>query len=112
MYQDETLLCADCGQNFLFNGGEQTFFAEKGFKNKPTRCKDCRQARKVNRTPSPDIRLAPSSLHSSGSRVDREMFPASCTVCSNMTQVPFKPIPGKPLYCRNCFPTHRLAASQ
>ncbi len=29
MYQDETLKCEDCGQNFVFTVGEQEFYAEK-----------------------------------------------------------------------------------
>ena len=39
MYQDKTLTCKDCGQEFVFTAGEQEFYAEKGFQNEPTRCK-------------------------------------------------------------------------
>ena len=46
MYQDETLICKDCGAEFVFTAGEQEFYAEKGFQNKPSRCKECRTARK------------------------------------------------------------------
>lgn len=38
MYEDETLVCRDCGQEFVFSASEQAFFAEKGFMNKPSRC--------------------------------------------------------------------------
>ncbi len=41
-FKDETLVCKDCGQEFVFTAGEQEFYAEKGFQNKPQRCKDCR----------------------------------------------------------------------
>ena len=34
-YVDETLVCKDCGQEFVFTAGEQQFYAEKGFLNKP-----------------------------------------------------------------------------
>ena len=37
MYQDKTLVCRDCGQEFVFTAGEQEFFAEKGFLNDPVR---------------------------------------------------------------------------
>ena len=47
--QDETLVCKDCGKEFIFTVGEQEFYKEKGFENKPLRCADCRRARKTNR---------------------------------------------------------------
>ena len=46
MYQDKTLICKDCGKEFVFTAGEQEFYAEKGFENEPQRCRECRQARK------------------------------------------------------------------
>lgn len=46
MYNDKTLVCKDCGQEFTFTAGEQEFYAEKGFTNEPQRCKACRDARK------------------------------------------------------------------
>ena len=39
MYEDKTLVCKDCGAEFVFTAGEQEFYAEKGFQNEPTRCK-------------------------------------------------------------------------
>lgn len=47
--QDETLTCKDCKQPFVFTTGEQDFYAEKGFTNKPTRCKPCRETHKANK---------------------------------------------------------------
>ena len=44
---DKTLVCRDCGKEFLFTEGEQAFYKEKGFDNEPTRCVDCRRARKA-----------------------------------------------------------------
>ena len=38
MYEDKTLVCKDCGKEFIFTAGEQAFYAEKGFQNEPTRC--------------------------------------------------------------------------
>ena len=35
---DKTLVCRDCGQEFVFTTGEQEFYKEKGFTNEPTRC--------------------------------------------------------------------------
>lgn len=44
---DRTLVCKDCGKEFIFTEGEQQFYAEKGFTNDPVRCKDCRSAKKA-----------------------------------------------------------------
>ena len=44
--EDKTLVCKDCGKEFIFTVGEQQFYAEKGFSNEPTRCKACRNAKK------------------------------------------------------------------
>jgi len=33
----------------------------------------------------------------------RTMTEAKCTECGQVTTVPFKPTPGKPVYCKACF---------
>lgn len=43
---DRTLVCKDCGKEFVFTEGEQEFYKEKGFENDPVRCPECRKARK------------------------------------------------------------------
>jgi ssDNA-binding Zn-finger/Zn-ribbon topoisomerase 1 len=43
---DKTIVCKDCGKDFIFTEGEQAFYKEKGFDNEPQRCPDCRRARK------------------------------------------------------------------
>ena len=43
---DKTITCRDCSQEFVFTTGEQEFYKEKGFDNEPTRCQDCRRAKK------------------------------------------------------------------
>ena len=60
MYEDKTLVCKECGKEFVFTAGEQEFYAERGFQNEPQRCKACRDARK-NATRGP-----------------REFFTATC----------------------------------
>lgn len=46
---DKTIVCKDCGKDFLFTEGEQEFYKEKGLTNEPSRCKDCRQEKKQQR---------------------------------------------------------------
>ena len=46
---DKTIVCKDCGKEYVFTEGEQAFYAEKGFTNEPVRCPECRKARKAQR---------------------------------------------------------------
>ena len=48
-FQDETIVCKDCGKEFVFTAGEQAFYKEKGFENEPKRCKACRDKKKAAR---------------------------------------------------------------
>lgn len=89
MYEDKTLVCKDCGNKFIFTAGEQEFYAEKGFENEPTRCKDCRMARKA------------------AIRQSREMYDIVCADCGAPAQVPFKPKNDRPVYCSACLENHR-----
>ncbi|QHI72696.1 zinc-ribbon domain-containing protein [Aminipila terrae] len=43
---DKTLICKECGKEFIFTEGEQAFYKAKGFENEPQRCPECRKARK------------------------------------------------------------------
>ena len=85
MYEDEKLVCEDCGQEFVFSAGEQEFYAEKGLVNKPKRCLECRKAGREQH------------------RKSRKMYDAVCSQCGAQTQVPFKPVPGREVYCKDCF---------
>ena len=40
-FTDKTLVCKECGEEFLFSASEQEFYAEKGFQNEPARCPQC-----------------------------------------------------------------------
>ena len=37
----------------------------------------------------------------------REVSKVTCSDCGKVTEVPFKPTAGRPVYCRDCFPKHR-----
>lgn len=73
MYEDKTLVCKECGAEFVFTAGEQEFYASKGFVNEPQRCKACRDARKM--PPSP---------------------PAKCTRLSALTAAKKRKFPSSP----------------
>ena len=92
-FEDKTLTCADCGQEFVFTADEQEQFHSRGFENNPKRCTECRAARKRN--------SANSGAPSFGQR--REMFPAVCAQCGKDTEVPFQPRGDRPVYCGDCY---------
>jgi len=93
-YTDKILKCADCGGEFVFTAGEQMFFADKGFKNEPKRCKAC----KANRA------QGGSGVSGGLQRVETKTV---CSQCGKETTVPFKPTQGRPVYCRECFQQRR-----
>lgn len=97
MYTEETLSCVDCGRTFPFTASEQEFFASKGFTNKPSRCGDCRAARKASGGGRSGARGGGSGYG------QREMFKATCSQCGGVAEVPFQPRGDKPIYCRDCF---------
>src|SRR6266571_2036434 len=77
-YQDRTLTCRDCGQDFTFSVGEQAFYASRGLTNLPGRCPDCRAAR----------RSGGGSGQSYSPRPRAEQFAATCASCGKPTTVP------------------------
>ena len=94
-FQDKTIVCKECGNEFVFTAGEQEFSAENGFENEPSRCKPCRDARKRRMN--------------GGRRQNRQMYDAVCADCGAATQVPFKPRNDRPVYCSDCYQSHRAA---
>ena len=85
MFEDKTLICKECGEEFVFTAGEQEFYAEKGFQNEPQRCKKCRDARK------------------NAARGTRELFTTTCASCGGEARVPFRPTEGRDVLCSECF---------
>mgnify|MGYP000999619885 CR=1 FL=1 len=53
-YEDKKLICARCGEEFVFTAGEQEFYASKQLTAEPKRCKTCRNAQKSQRRPKDD----------------------------------------------------------
>ncbi|HEY6128419.1 MAG TPA: zinc-ribbon domain containing protein [Candidatus Acidoferrum sp.] len=93
-YHDKVLKCSECGAEFVFTGGEQMFFADKGFKNEPKRCKACKAKR------------AEATGGGNGSPIRAETR-TSCSQCGKETTVPFRPTQGRPVFCRECFQQRR-----
>jgi CxxC-x17-CxxC domain-containing protein len=106
VYTDQLLSCVDCGAQFTFTAGEQEFYAQKGFQNKPNRCPDCRQARKASRASGGGERRSGGGGGGYGGG-QRQMFSTTCSSCGGPAEVPFQPRGDKPVYCRDCFQKQR-----
>lgn len=95
-FQDKTLTCIDCGAEFVFTAGEQSFFYDKHFRNEPKRCRPCKSKRMA-------LVAAPSSSRGGGKVETR----ATCSQCGKDTTIPFRPTQGRPVFCRDCFQHQR-----
>ncbi len=88
MFVDKTLVCRDCGREFIFTAGEQEFYQARGLLHEPARCPDCRAARRQSRY---------------NYRGPREMYRAVCAACGAECEVPFQPRGDRPVYCSECY---------
>jgi CxxC-x17-CxxC domain-containing protein len=83
--KDKTLVCRDCGREFIFTVGEQEFYSSRGL-NEPARCPKCRAAQRRERR-----------------KGSRHVHSAICATCGRQTTVPFEPKEGRPVYCTDCY---------
>jgi len=104
---DKTLTCRDCGNTFAFTEGEQDFYGQKGY-SEPSRCPDCRAAKKASRDSGG---YGGGGSYGGGyggggggyGRSERTMTQVVCSNCGKDTEVPFVPRGDKPVYCSDCF---------
>jgi CxxC-x17-CxxC domain-containing protein len=105
------LTCRDCGKQFTFTAGEQEFYQTRGF-SEPTRCAECRAARKAAQgagySSSRDSSRSSSYTGSRSAASDprggaKQMYQVKCANCGIDTEVPFEPRSGRPVYCRECY---------
>lgn len=89
-FQDKALVCKQCGQQFTFSAKEQEFYSQKGLTFEPKRCKDCRSLKKA-------------SQGQENRNYSKQLFDAICAKCGTKTQVPFQPVQGRPVYCKQCY---------
>jgi CxxC-x17-CxxC domain-containing protein len=112
---DKTLTCRDCGTTFTFTEGEQDFYAQKGY-SEPTRCSDCRAAKKASRAGGYGDSNSYGGSYGGGygngydnggryARAERTMTQVTCANCGKETEVPFVPRGDRPVYCSDCFNT-------
>ena len=93
--------CGDCGKQC------QVPFEPK--QDKPVYCTECFQKHKPqNRGGSSGGRFGGRGGDRGGfNRRPREMHKATCGDCGKECEVPFEPKGDKPVYCTECFQSHR-----
>ena len=107
-FEDRSIQCEDCGTEFVHSASDQARYAERGFTNDPKRCRDCREKRKSRQQGGGGRgggggRSFGGGGGGGGGRPRREEFEAVCDSCGITTTVPFKPVEGRPVYCRDCY---------
>ena len=89
-HADRILTCLNCHKPFVFSADEQEFFALKGYRNDPKRCKECQRIR-----------------HQQPQRNPIKETSVACANCGRQTTVPFVPRRNKPVLCIVCFEEQR-----
>ncbi len=129
-FVDKTIVCRDCGREFVHTAAEQEFFRQKGFMNDPKRCMECRRRRKAQRSQGPgrpaDRRAPPGRFSPpppptrspvavpvgpSEDADSEEAKVAICGSCGRETQLANVPSPLRPVYCRECYDKWRAENS-
>ncbi len=95
-YQDQTLTCRDCSKGFVFTARDQQFWAEKGFTNPPTRCRDCRNLRKQNKDQG-----VKSTSQASGD--PKTLYKIVCKKCGKVGEMAIEPRKSEDVLCSECF---------
>ena len=101
-YTDRILTCRECGQTFTFTAGEQEFYASRNLTNDPSRCPDCRAARRSGQGGGGGGFRQPRAESS-------ERYETTCADCGRVTSVPFIPREDRPVYCSDCYQNHKPA---
>lgn len=126
-FQDKTIVCRDCGRDFVHTAAEQEFFRERGFMNEPKSCRECRHRRKSQRSergpggrdsyarrgppgrsmssppPPPRAQPVPVPVGPTEESEGGETKIAICGRCGRDTQLAHTPSPLRPVYCRECY---------
>jgi CxxC-x17-CxxC domain-containing protein len=115
-FEDKTLVCEDCGAEFVHSAEDQERYAERGFTNEPKRCRECREKRKAQKGGGGRGRGGPRGGGGGGGDRrggggyggrPRQSYEVVCSECGALTTVPFKPTQDRPVYCRDCFRARR-----
>lgn len=82
-FKDQNIACKTCQKEFTWTAKEQQYYAKKGFKKKPQKCKDCRD--KANK------------LRNDG------MFYVHCGICDREAVMVAPPPKDRVAICESCY---------
>ena len=82
---DVVLTCRDCALGFIFTAEERESQAQVGRSHPPSRCPECRVARKARQDLMGGVRAAPGFRD----RREQPMTTTTCSSCGKPAQVPF-----------------------
>ena len=85
-FADKQLECQDCGAQFTWDASEQAYFAKKGFKEVPRRCRACRAKKKIEK----EAEMAK----------EKEI---TCVLCGKSSATTTEISPDEETICMDCF---------
>ena len=103
VFQDRTLVCSDCGDDFIFSIDDQQYHLEKGYTNEPKRCLSCRRARRASYNRGGGGGGGFGGGGGGGFGGSRQTYAIVCAQCGKEDEVPFRPTGARPVYCYDCF---------
>jgi len=103
-FVDEKIKCIGCGGEFVHSAADQERFERQQYANKPKRCPACREKRRAEA--EREKGTTPARAKSAG------VYDMVCSACHENGTVPFKPVEGRPVYCRDCYREIRTAESR
>src|SRR2546430_14344414 len=95
---DQTLVCRDCNEEFVFTAGEQEFYASHRLTNTPSRCPSCRAARK-------------GQGGYGGFPRPRQMYNTKWSSCGKEGKGALPPPGGKAVFFNDLYPTQKTGKS-
>lgn len=93
---DFELVCAECGETFIFDEKEQKYNRDRRMRA-PRFCRACRHTRRgefVTEDGIPMMRVDPTQ---------KKKYDIVCDQCGKPNRVPFKPTPGRAVLCYDCY---------
>jgi len=100
---DAVLTCRDCALAFIFTAEERASQAQVGRSHPPSRCPECRVARKARQDLMGGVRAAPGFRD----RREQPMSTTTCRACGKPARVPFVVRGDRAAYCAPCYEQRR-----
>jgi len=83
MAKDRTLVCQECGREFIYPIGLQKYYRKKGYYYAPRLCPECYQESKIKGKKRP--------------------YNAVCKKCGKSFWLPFNPVNSNTVLCDECY---------